>query len=280
MTENTRHHAGSGESAAAEHQHHEGQNSAQQSDQIMNQHVVDQHQTLDHQHHEGHNEHEMHEDHAGHQDHTGHEEMFRRRFWVTLALSIPVLIFSPAIQNFFGYSMPDFPGSQLIVPVLGVVIFAYGGLPFLQMAVPEVKSRSPGMMTLISLAISVAFFYSIAATIFDLGEPFYWELVTLIDIMLLGHWMEMRSVRQASGALDELSKLMPDMAERITGDGRTEEVPVSQLQRDDLVLVRLGDSIPADGQVIEGKSEVNESMITGESKPVKKEPESQVIGGT
>jgi len=157
MTENTRHHTGSRE-AAAEHQHNDGQNSAQHSDQKMNQHAMDQHQTLDYQHHEDHNEHVMHEDHSGHQDHTGHEEMFRRRFWVTLALSIPVLIFSPAIQNFFGYSTPDFPGSQLIVPVLGVVIFVYGGLPFLQMAVPEVKSRSPGMMTLISLAIAVAFF--------------------------------------------------------------------------------------------------------------------------
>jgi Cu2+-exporting ATPase len=233
-----------------------------------------------HQEHEAHEAHEGHEDHAGHQDHTGHEAMFRQRFWIVLAISIPVLIFSPAIQGFFGYSTPDFPGSGLIVPVLGVVIFIYGGLPFLRMAVPEVRTRAPGMMTLISLAISVAFIYSIAASIFDLGEPFYWELVTLIGIMLLGHWMEMRSVRQATGALDELAKLMPDTAERIKADGQTEKVKVSQVRADDMVLVRPGDSIPADGRVVEGKSEVNESMITGESKPVKKEPESQVIGGT
>jgi Cu2+-exporting ATPase len=233
-----------------------------------------------HQEHGAHEAHEGHEDHAGHQDHTGHEAMFRQRFWIVLAISIPVLIFSPAIQGFFGYSTPDFPGSGLIVPVLGVVIFIYGGLPFLRMAVPEVRTRAPGMMTLISLAISVAFIYSIAASIFDLGEPFYWELVTLIGIMLLGHWMEMRSVRQATGALDELAKLMPDTAERIKADGQTEKVKVSQVRADDMVLVRPGDSIPADGRVVEGKSEVNESMITGESKPVKKEPESQVIGGT
>ena len=130
--------------------------------------------------------------------------MFRKRFWVVLVLSIPVVIFSPAIQGFLGYSTPEFPGSQLIVPVLSIAIFIYGGLPFLRMAVPEIQARSPGMMTLISLAISVAFVYSIAAPIFDLGEPFYWELVTLIAVMLLGHWMEMRSVRQASGALDAL----------------------------------------------------------------------------
>jgi len=233
-----------------------------------------------HQEHEGLDDHQQHENHADHQDHTGHEEMFRRRFWVVLILSIPVLVFSPAIQGFLGYSTPEFPGSQLIVPVLGVVIFIYGGLPFLRMAVPEVKTRTPGMMTLISLAISVAFVYSIAATIFDLGEPFYWELVTLIAIMLLGHWMEMRSVRQASGALDELAKLMPDTAERIVDNGKIEKVKTDQLRSGDLVLARPGDSIPADGEVIEGKSEVNESMITGESKPVKKSPGTLAIGGT
>jgi Cu2+-exporting ATPase len=237
----------------------------------------------EHQHRDGHDthrDHQMGDGHGGHQDHSGHEKMFRRRFWVVLLLSIPVLVFSPTIQEFFGYSTPEFPGSQLIVPVLSVVVFIYGGLPFLQMAGPELRDRSPGMMTLISLAIVVAFVYSISATIFGLGEPFYWELVTLILIMLLGHWMEMRSVRQASGALDELAKLMPDTAERIVEDGETEEVKVSQLQADDMVLVRPGDSIPADGEVVEGNSEVDESMITGESKPVKKTSGAQVIGGT
>jgi Cu2+-exporting ATPase len=161
-----------------------------------------------------------------------------------------------------------------------VIVFLYGGLPFLQMAVPELRNREPGMMTLISLAISVAFIFSMATVFVELGESFFWELVTLIDIMLLGHWLEMRSVRQASGALSELAKLMPDTAERIKADGGTEEVPVSELQTGDRVLVRPGASVPSDGKVIEGRSDVNESMITGESKPVKKEVDASVIGGT
>jgi Cu2+-exporting ATPase len=206
--------------------------------------------------------------------------MFRRRFWVVLILSIPVLVFSPTIQDLLNYSTPEFPASEWIVPGLSIVVFIYGGLPFLRMAGPEIQDRTPGMMTLISLAISVAFVYSIAASIFDLGEPFYWELVTLILIMLLGHWLEMRSVRQASGALDELAKLMPDTAERIVDEGQTEEIRVDQLQTGDSVLVRPGASIPADGEVVDGRSQVNESMITGESKPVRKVSGTTVIGGT
>jgi len=206
--------------------------------------------------------------------------MFRRRFWIALLLSIPVLVFSPAIQRFLGYSLPDFPGSRWITPVFSVIVFAYGGLPFLKMALPELRNRKPGMMTLISLAISVAFIYSLAALIFNLGSTFFWELVTLIVIMLLGHWLEMRSVRQASGALNELAKLMPDTAERIRGDGSTQEVSVDELGQGDLVLVRPGASVPADGEVVEGKSELNEAMITGESKPVNKGPGDAVIGGT
>jgi Cu2+-exporting ATPase len=207
--------------------------------------------------------------------------MFRNRFWVSLVLSIPVLIFSEALQNWLGYTAPIFPGSSWITPVLAVIVFGYGGLPFLQMATWELRERQPGMMTLISLAISVAFVYSVATLFFDLGESFFWELVTLIDVMLLGHWLEMRSVRQASGALDELAKLMPDEAERINDDdGRTEKVSVSQLQTGDKVLVRPGASVPADGEVYEGSSDVNEAMITGESKLVKKEAGSSVIGGT
>jgi len=206
--------------------------------------------------------------------------MFRRRFWISLLISIPVLVFSPAIQEFLGYSLPDFPGSRWITPVFSVIVFAYGGLPFLKMALPELRNRKPGMMTLISLAISVAFIYSLAALIFNLGSTFFWELVTLIVIMLLGHWLEMRSVRQASGALNELAKLMPDTAERIRGDGSTQEVSVDELGQGDLVLVRPGASVPADGEVVEGKSELNEAMITGESKPVNKGPGDAVIGGT
>ena len=218
---------------------------------------------------------------AAHVDHTGHEQLFRQRFWVCLVLSIPVLLYSDTVQGLFRFSMPQFPGSQWISPLFSIIVFAYGGVPFLQMAVPEVRNRQPGMMTLISLAISVAFLYSLAALLFIPTEMgFFWELVTLIDIMLLGHWIEMRSVRQASGALNELAKLMPDTAERLLPDGGTEQVPVSHLRTGDLVLVRPGASIPADGEVLEGESDVNESMLTGESRPVKKRPGDRVIGGS
>jgi Cu2+-exporting ATPase len=226
-------------------------------------------------------EHAGHEgEHKAHVSHAGHEQMFRRRFWVSLVLSIPVLVFSPAVQGFLHFSIPAFPGSQWITPLFAVIVFLYGGLPFLQMAVPELRNREPGMMTLISLAISVAFVYSLASLALPGQTSFFWELVTLIDIMLLGHWIEMRSVRQASGALNELAKLMPDTAERLLPDGRTQQVPANSLQVGDLVLVRPGASIPADGQVAEGESDVNESMITGESKPVSKSAGDQVIAGT
>ncbi|WP_227134262.1 copper-translocating P-type ATPase [Halorubellus salinus] len=211
--------------------------------------------------------------------HAGHERMFRRRFFVSTLLSIPVLLYSETLQSWLGFSVPAFPGSEWLNPVFAVVVFAYGGVPFLRMAVPEVSDRAPGMMTLISMAISVAFVYSLASVIFPTSSAFFWELVTLIDIMLLGHWIEMRSVRRASSALDELAKLMPDIAERITDDG-TEEVPVTELSEGDRVLVRPGASVPADGVVEEGDSDVDEAMITGESKPVSKEPGADVIGGT
>ncbi|MBZ0296526.1 MAG: copper-translocating P-type ATPase [Anaerolineae bacterium] len=227
-----------------------------------------------------HSSHQHNHGHKGHVDHTGHEMMFRNRFWVCLVLTVPVLLFSPMVQEWFGFSMPEFPGSQLIGPVFAIAIFLYGGVPFLQMAVPEIQNRQPGMMLLISLAITVAFLYSLFAALTNTSAGFFWEMATLIDIMLLGHWMEMRSVRQASGALNELAKLMPDEAERITSDGQTETVKVSDLSTNDLILVRPGASVPADGQVEEGHSEVNEAMITGESKPVNKEPGVKVIGGT
>ena len=225
--------------------------------------------------------HADHSAHAGHgTDHTGHEQMFRTRFWWSLLLSIPVLLYSDMIQMWLGFTPPSFPFSAWIPFVFSVIIFAYGGIPFLQMAVPELQDRKPGMMTLISLAISVAFIYSVAAQFLNLGEGFFWELVTLIDIMLLGHWLEMRSVRQASGALNELAKLMPDTAERIQHGDVTETVPVSALKNGDLVLVRPGASVPADGEVAEGHSDVNESMITGESAPVHKMAGAKVIAGT
>ncbi|EMA05152.1 copper-translocating P-type ATPase [Haloferax mediterranei ATCC 33500] len=220
------------------------------------------------------------EDQRAHTDHTGHERMFRRRFWVSLVLSAPVIFFSEFIQDVFTYTAPTFPGSVWVTPVLSVIIFAYGGVPFLSMARTELENREPGMMMLISLAITVAFVYSIASLFLEGTTPFFWELVTLIDIMLLGHWMEMRSVRQASGALDELAKLMPDTAERVTESGDTEEVPISDLTVGDVVLVRPGASVPADGEVVEGDSSVDESMITGESRPVEKVPGTEVIAGT
>ena len=239
------------------------------------------HGSADHGHagqQEGGNDHGEHKDHGT--DHSGHEQMFRDRFWICLVLSIPVLIYSPTLQDWLGFTPPAFPGSTWITPVFSVVIFLIGGVPFLQMAVPELRRRKPGMMTLISLAITVAFVYSLGTLFSGGGGGFFWELVTLIDVMLLGHWVEMRSVRQASRALDELAKLMPDTAERILPDGSTEEVKVSELDEGDLVLVRPGASVPADGEIEEGESEVNQAMITGESKPVGKAPGDEVIGGT
>jgi Cu2+-exporting ATPase len=251
-------------------------------------HVTQEHRTqrksVSRDHHEAsHEQEELSQSHAGHGDHTdhgGHEVMFRNRFWVSLALTVPVLLFSETLQEWAGVSMPEFPGSQWIGPLFSVIVFFYGGLPFLRMAVPELKNRQPGMMTLISLAIAVAFGYSLMVVFFLPGKGFFWEMVTLIDVMLLGHWFEMRSVRQASGALDELVKLMPDTAERLLPDGNIEEVKTGELQEGDLVLVRPGTSVPADGEVEEGESLVNQSMITGESKPVRKKPGDQVIGGT
>ena len=225
-----------------------------------------------------HSEHDA--EHGGHADHTGHEEMFRKRFWVSLALSIPVLIYSPSVQDWFNFTAPPFPGSEWLAAILSIVIFAYGGTPFLRLAVPEIRLRRPGMMTLITLAISVALIYSLAVQLVLEGQTFWWELVLLIDVMLLGHWLEMRSVRQASGALDELAKLMPDTAERIDAAGAKVEMPVSKLGTGDLVLVRPGSNVPADGTIEDGDSDLNEAMITGESVPVKKSAGDRVIAGT
>ena len=206
--------------------------------------------------------------------------MFRQRFWVCLVLSVPVLVYSSTIQNWLGYTAPPFPGSQWTVPLISSFLFFYGGFPFLRMGTWELRDRKPGMMTLISLAISVAYFYSMATLVQEIGEDFFWELVTLIDVMLLGHWLEMRSIRQASGALDALAQLMPDTAEVVMPDGQVMEHAVGDLKKGDRVLVRPGASVPADGIVKEGESEVNEAMITGESRPVKKTAGAKVIAGT
>jgi len=206
--------------------------------------------------------------------------MFRDRFWLSFALSIPVVFWSGHIQELLSYQAPDFPGARWIPPVLGTVVFLYGGVVFLKGAWGELRDRLPGMMTLISLAILVAFLFS---WVVELGliqaEALWWELATLVTIMLLGHWIEMRSITQAQGALKELAKLLPDTATRIT-DGGEEEVSVEELEEGDLVLVRPGESFPADGTVKKGSGDVSEAMITGESRPVKKEEGDEVIAGT
>jgi len=250
----------------AEHAH-TGQSSHQQS----RDHAQEQDHDDNHDHNGGH-------DHGN--GHRHHEIMFRNRFWANLLLTIPVLLFSPTIQEWFNFTMPQFAGSQFIVPVFSIIIFVYGGLPFLKMAIPEVKEREPGMMTLISLAIIVAFGFSLFAFFTGASKSFFWEMATLIVIMLLGHWMEMRSIRHAEGALDELAKLMPDTAEVVTEDDKTKEVAVTDLEQGDVLLVRPGASIPADGEIVEGQSDLDESMITGESQPVSKSEGDEVIGGT
>jgi len=222
-----------------------------------------------------------HSGHNGHDKHAGHSpKMFRDKFWLSLVMTLPVVFWSGHIQMLFGYRAPEFLGSDWIPPVLGTIIFFYGGWVFIQGALRELKDRLPGMMTLISLAIMVALLFS---WVVQLGliqaETLWWELATLVTIMLLGHWIEMRSIVQAQGALQELAKLLPDTATRITESGE-EKVAVSELKEGDLVLVRPGENIPADGILQKGSSDVNESMITGESVPVKKGEGDEVIAGT
>ncbi len=224
------------------------------------------------------------ETHGGDDKHAGHSvAMFRDKFWISLAMTLPILIWGHMLPRLLGYAPPALPGASLIPPVLGAAVFAYGGQPFLHGALRELRARLPGMMTLIGLAISVAFVFSAAVTLGFPGMPLWEELATLVVIMLLGHWIEMRSISQAEGALGELAKLLPDTATRVVVDGaqeRTEEVPLGRLAAGDLVLVRPGARIPADGVVRSGESAVNESMITGESRPVAKAPDAKVIAGT
>jgi P-type Cu2+ transporter len=215
-------------------------------------------------------------DHGGHGDHAA---MFRRRFWINLALFIPIVLYSEMVQEWLGFSMPTFPGSDLIGPVLGTVVFLYGGWPFLTGGVAEARARQPGMMLLIGLAIVVAFGASVATEFGAFDLEFWWELSALITIMLLGHWLEMRAIGQAQGALAALAELLPDEAERVVGD-RIESVPLDALRTGDLVLVRSGARVPADGRIVEGQVDLDESMITGESRPVAKGPGDEVVGGT
>jgi Cu2+-exporting ATPase len=240
----------------------------------------EQPEEMKHEHHEGMGR-ERHapsggKDHGNH--HTHMLEDFRRRFIVSFILTFPVLLLSPTIQDFFNFEI-SFPGADLIVFLLSSVVYFYGGYPFLKGIKQELTEKSPGMMTLIAIAISVAYFYS-SAVVFGLhGEVFFWELVTLIDVMLLGHWLEMRSVMGASRALEELVKIMPSVA-HLRKNGETVDLAVDQLKIGDKVLVKPGEKVPVDGTVVEGTSSVNESMLTGESKPVTKNPGNEVIGGS
>ena len=227
----------------------------------------------------GHDGHGGHDAHAGNGGHEGHAVMFRNRFWVCFALTIPILVYAESLWRIVGLEAPSLPGGQAVSFVLGTLIYLYGGSVFLTSAVDEIRSRQPGMMTLVAVGISAAYLYSAATTFFLEGEGFYWELATLVDIMLLGHWIEMRAVGRAQGALAELAKLLPDTAEKVT-DGRTEEVPLDQLAVGDVVLVRPGSRVPVDAEVVEGESHMDESMLTGESRPVKKGEGDGVVAGT
>ncbi len=252
--------------------------------------MTDRRQRKDEGHggHESHEEH-GHDDHAGHgnhgehghHDHTGHHRQmiadFRRRFFVSMAASVPILVLSPFVQEVFGFQV-SVPGGTWIVLVLATFVYGYGGWPFLKGLVQELGDRQPGMMTLIALAITVAWAFSTAVALGFPGRPFFWELATLIDVMLAGHWVEMRSVVKAQSALEELAQLMPDTAHR-KRNGSTEDVPLSEVQDGDVLVIKPGEKIPADGVIVGGSSQVDESMLTGESRPVSKGEGDELIGG-
>lgn len=228
----------------------------------------------EHHHMHTENSHENHDKHAGHS-----VAMFKDKFWLSLLLTIPVLIYSEMIQHWLNFTPPPFIGSQYVPFVFSSIIFFYGGLVFVKSALGEIKSKLPGMMTLISLAIITAYTYSVATQFFINGDSFFWELATLVTIMLLGHWLEMASVAKAENALDAISKLLPDKAEKLV-NGKPTQVLVSELKVGDLVLIRPGASIPVDGVIVEGSSSVDEAAISGESKPVGKGVDDEVVAGT
>ncbi len=215
----------------------------------------------------------MHDKHAGH-----HTEDFLKKFWITLVLTVPIVLYSDLPKAFLGWIAPEFPGSIYLSALLGSVVFFYGGFVFLKGALGEIRARLPGMMTLIALAISAAYLYSIGSIFFGSGATLFWELATLIAVMLIGHFVEMKAVQSAKGALRELAKLLPENAEVIR-DGKVVIVALADLRQGDVALVRPGGKIPADGIVIEGESEVDEALITGESRPVAKRSGSEVIAG-
>ncbi|WP_307814201.1 heavy metal translocating P-type ATPase [Glycomyces sp. YM15] len=229
---------------------------------------------------ETHDAHTAHGGHEGHDKHAGHDpEAFRRKFWLSLILTVPIILTSDMIMDWFGYTL-DFPGIGFVGPVLGTFVFLYGGWPFLEGAYREVRDRAPGMMLLIATAITVAFGASLATAFGAFDLDFWWELAALVTIMLLGHWQEMKAIGQAQGALAALAALLPDEAERVGSDGAIETVSVADLSLGDLVLVRSGSRVPADGEIAEGEAELDESMITGESRPVPRGPGEKVVAGT
>ncbi|MEH0970327.1 heavy metal translocating P-type ATPase [Micromonospora sp. CPCC 205546] len=228
----------------------------------------------------GHDGRPTHAGHGGHDKHAGHDpEQFRRKFWLSLALTVPIVLISDMVMDWFGYRL-EFPGVGWVGPVLGTVVFLYGGWPFLAGAVREVRDRAPGMMLLIAMAITVAYVASAATALGVFDLDFWWELAALVTIMLLGHWQEMKAIGQAQGALSALAALLPDDAERVTAGGDVERVSVADLRVDDLVLVRPGARVPADGRITEGGAELDESMVTGESRPVSRGPGDRVVAGT
>ena len=243
----------------------------------------DNHQHEEGNEHEHQDKHKNHDDHQ-HHDHTEHHQMmivdFRRRFWISLIFTIPILLLSPMVQDLLGFEFTlSETADKYILFGLSTIVFFYGGWPFLKGLVDELKDKMPGMMTLIAVAITVAWGYSTATTFGLEGSSFFWELATLVDIMLLGHWIEMKSVLGASNSLQELVKLMPSEA-HLLKNGDTVDVKLDELKEDDKVVVRPGEKIPVDGVIVDGESNVNESMVTGEAKPVRKKKDSKVIGGT
>lgn len=279
---------GTHHSHQAKHHHHSASEDETEKTEKMD------HDHQDHAHHSGHGHHKTqhgdsgHGHHGSHDHHSGHGGMghdhhrmmiddFKKRFWISLVLTIPILLLSPMIQHWLGVSW-QFTGSNYLLFALSSIVYFYGGWPFLKGLFDELKGKAAGMMTLIAMAISVAYFYS-TATVFGLaGTDFFWELATLIVIMLLGHWLEMKSVLGASRALEKLMALMPDEAHLVHGD-QVKDVKVSELKKGDIILIKPGEKIPADGNIIEGESNLNESMLTGESKPVAKGKGDAVIGG-
>lgn len=260
------------------HEHHDHANHQSHEMSHKQEHTRHDHGEMDHGDHAGQMGHNPGHGEMGHDHHRMMIEDFKKRFWVSLVLTVPILAFSPMIQGFFGYEWL-LPGNPYILFALSSIVYFWGGWPFLKGFYSEVKAKGPGMMTLISMAISVAYFYS-SATVFGLpGEDFFWELATLIDIMLLGHWLEMKSVLGASKALQLLVSMMPSEAHRVKGD-QVEDVQLEDLEPGDIILIKPGEKVPADGVIVEGESYLNESMLTGESKPVKKGLDIKVIGGS